>query len=57
MDARHPAKNHDLVHHREGERYIYVCCTEQLEKAAIELSVGSVGDSDDNTHVEIINAL
>lgn len=34
-----------------------MCCTEQLEKAAIELSVGSVGDSDDNTHVEIINAL
>ncbi|MGH8116976.1 MAG: IS3 family transposase [Rhodanobacteraceae bacterium] len=56
--ARHPAKDHGLVHHSDhGVQYVSVRYTERLQEAGIEPSVGSVGDSYDNALAETINGL
>lgn len=48
----------DLIHHRgRGVQDVFICYTERLADAGIEASVGSVGDSYDNTLAETINGL
>ena len=47
-----------LVHHSDrGSQYLSIKYTERLAEAAIEPSVGSVGDSYDNALAETINGL
>ncbi len=58
LAARHPAKNHGLVHHSDhGVQYVSMRYTERLQEAGIEPSVGSVGDSYDNALAETVNGL
>lgn len=58
LHARHPAKDHGLVHHSDhGVQYVSVRYTERLSEAGIVPSVGSVGDSYDNALAETINGL
>jgi len=46
------------VHHSDhGVQYVSMRYTERLEKAGIEPSVGSVGDSYDNALAETVNGL
>jgi putative transposase len=48
----------ELVHHSDrGTQYLSIRYTERLAEAAIERSVGSVGDSYDNALAETINGL
>jgi len=48
----------DLVHHSDrGVQYVSIRYTERLAEAGIEPSVGSVGDSSDNTLAETIDGL
>lgn len=47
-----------LIHHSDrGSQYLSIRYTERIAEAGIELSVGSVGDSYDNTLAETINCL
>lgn len=47
-----------LVHHPDcGSQYLSVRHTERLAADGIEPSIGSRGDSDDNTPAETINGL
>lgn len=56
LNARKPVG--DLIHHRgRGVQDVFICYTERLADAGIEASVGSVGDSYDNTLAETINGL
>ncbi len=56
--ARHPAKDHGLVHHSDhGVQYVSMRYTERLQEVGIEPSVGSVGDSYDNALAETVNGL
>ncbi len=58
VHERRPAKGTRLVHHSDrGSQYLSIRYTERLAKAGIEPSVGSVGDSYDNTLAETINGL
>ena len=48
----------ELIHHSDrGCQYLSIHYTEKLAEAGIESSVGSVGDSYDNTLAETINGL
>jgi transposase InsO family protein len=47
-----------LIHHSDrGCQYLSICYTERLAEAGVVTSVGSVGDSYDNTMAESVNAL
>jgi len=47
-----------LIHHSDrGGRYLSIRYTERLAEARIELSVGSVDNSDDNALAETIDSL
>ena len=55
---RRPVHRGGLVHHSDrGSQYVSIRYTERLAEAAIEPSVGSVGDSYDNALAESINGL
>jgi len=48
----------NLIHHSDwGSQYLSIFYSERLAEAGIEASVGSVGDSYDNTLAETINGL
>ena len=56
--ARRAERDGSLVHHSDrGSQYVSIRYTERLAEAGIEPSVGSVGDSYDNTLAETINGL
>jgi putative transposase len=58
LHDRRPASRGGLVHHRDrGAQYVAIKDTEPLAEAAIEPSVGSVGDAYDNALAETINGL
>jgi transposase InsO family protein len=58
LHQRRPAQQDGLVHHSDrGSQYVSIKYTERLAEAGIEPSVGSVGDSYDNTLAETINGL
>lgn len=53
-----PVHRGGLVHHSDrGSQYVSIRYIERLAEAGIEASVGSVGDSYDNTLAETINGL
>jgi putative transposase len=53
---RRPIHRGGLIHHSDrGSQYVSIKYTERLAEAAIEPSVGSVGDSYDNALAETIN--
>jgi putative transposase len=55
---RRPLRQGGLIHHSDrGVQYVSIRYTERLVEAAIEPSVGSVGDSYDNALAETINGL
>jgi transposase InsO family protein len=55
---RHPVRDGGLVHHSDrGVQYVSLRYTERLADAGIAPSVGTVGDSYDNTLAETINGL
>lgn len=57
IHQRRPAQD-KLVHHSDrGSQYLSIKYTERLTEAKIASSVGSVGDSYDNTLAETINGL
>ena len=57
LAARRPDPN-TLIHHSDrGVQYLSIKYTERLEKAEIDPSVGSVGDSYDNAMAETVNGL
>jgi len=56
--ARKPQRDDKLIHHSDrGSKCVSIRYTERLAEAGIEPSVGSKGDSDDNTLAETINGL
>ena len=56
LHDRRPAHRGGLVHHSDrGSQYLSIKYTERLAEAAVEPSVGSVGDSYDNALAETIN--
>jgi len=57
--ALHARPDHEgLVHHSDrGSQYLSIRYTDRLAAAAVEASVGSVGDSYDNALAETINGL
>ena len=56
LHDRRPAHKGGLVHHSDrGVQYVSIRYTERLANAGIEPSVGSVGDSYDNSLAETIN--
>jgi transposase InsO family protein len=56
--ARRPARSGSLIHHSDrGSQCLSIRCTERLAEAAIERSVGSVGDSYGNAVAERLNGL
>jgi transposase InsO family protein len=58
LHERRPLHRAGLVHHSDrGSQYVSIKYTERLAAAGIEPSVGSVGDSYDNTLAETINGL
>ncbi len=58
LHERCPDHRSGLIHHSDrGSQYVSIKYTERLEKAGIEPSVGSVGDSYDNALAETINGL
>jgi putative transposase len=58
LHERRPVRGGGLVHHSDrGVQYLSIKYTERLAAAAIEPSVGSVGDSYDNALAETINGL
>jgi len=55
---RKPFGNKALIHHSDrGSQYLSIKYTERLAQAAIDASVGTVGDSYDNAMAETINGL
>lgn len=55
--ARQPSRD-ALIHHSDrGSQYVSIRYSERLAEAGIEPSVGSTGDSYDNTLAETINGL
>jgi len=53
-----PQRRGGLIHNSDrGSQYVSIKYTERLAEAGIEPSVGSVGDSYDNTLAETINGL
>lgn len=55
---RRPENDGSLVHHSDrGSQYVSIRYSERLAEAGIEPSVGSRGDSYDNTLAETINGL
>ena len=58
LHARRPMHGGGLVHHSDrGSQYVSIKYTERLAEAGIEPSVGTVGDSHDNSLAETINGL
>lgn len=58
LHERRPAEGAGLVHHSDrGSQYVSIKYTERLAEAAIEPSVGSVGDSYDNALAETVIGL
>ena len=58
LHERRPLHRGGMVHHCDrGSQYVSLRYTERPAEAGIELSVGSVGDSDDSALVETINGL
>lgn len=58
IHERRPAHRGGLVHHIDrGSQYLSIRYTERVAEAGIEPSVGSVGDSYDNSLAETINGL
>jgi len=58
LHARRPTHRGGLIHQSDrGSQYASIKYTERLAEAGIEPSVGSVGDSYDNTLAETINGL
>ncbi len=56
--ARQPGNDGSLIHHPDrGSQYVGIRYSERLAEAAIEPSVGSRDDSDDNALAETINGL
>ena len=56
--ARQPERDASLIHHSDrGSQYVSIRYTERLAEVGIEPSVGSKGDSYDNTLAETINGL
>ena len=56
--ACQPDQGSSLVHHSDrGSQYVSIRYSERLAEAGIESSVGSKGDSYDNSLAEIINGL
>ena len=55
---RQPERHESLVHHYDwGSQYVSIQYRERLEKAGLEPSVGSRGDSYDNALAETKRAL
>ena len=55
---RTPSEAAELIHHSDrGSQYLSIKYTERLAEAGIDTSVGSVGDSYDNTLAESIIGL
>lgn len=55
---RRPARDGGLIRQSDrGMQYVSIRYTERLAEAGVEASVGSVGDSYDNTLAETINGL
>jgi putative transposase len=58
LHARQPQADDALIHHSDrGSQYVSIRYSERLDKAGIEPSVGSKGDSYDNALAETINGL
>ena len=58
LHARRPVEDNALIHHSDrGSQYLSIKYTERLAEAAIEPSVGSVGDSYDNALAETVIGL
>ena len=58
LHDRRPVRGAGLVHHSDrGSQYVAIRYTERLVEAAIEPSVGSVGDSYDNALAETVIGL
>ena len=58
LHARQPQNDGGLIHHSDrGSQYLSVRYTERLDEAGVDTSVGSRGDSYDNTLAETINGL
>lgn len=58
LHDRRPVQKGGLIHHSDrGGQYLSIRYTDRLAEAGIEPSVGSVGDSYDNTLAETINGL
>jgi putative transposase len=58
LHDRRPAERAGLVHHSDrGAQYVSIKYTERIVEAGIEPSVGSVGDSYDNTLAETVIGL
>ncbi len=56
--ARQPGEDGALIHHSDrGSQYVSIRYSERLAEAGIEPSVGSRGDSYDNSLAETINGL
>ena len=56
--ARRSSREGELIHHSDrGSQYVSIRYSERLAEAGIEPSVGSKGDSYDNTLSETINGL
>jgi transposase InsO family protein len=56
--ARRPDNDGTLIHHSDrGSQYVSIGCSKRLAQACIEPSVGSRGDSYDNTLTETIKGL
>lgn len=58
VHERRPTKAMGLVHHSDrNSKYLSIKYTERLDEAGIDPSVGSVGDSYNNTLAETVNGL
>ena len=56
--ARQPERDKTLIHHSDrGSQYVSIRYSERLAEAGIKPSVGSTGDSYDNSLAETINGL
>ena len=56
LHERRPVCANGLVHHSDrGSQYLSIKYTERLRDAGVEPSVGSVGNSYDNTLAETVN--
>ena len=58
LHARQPQNGGGFIHHSDrGSQYLSVRYTERLDEAGVDTSVGSRGDSYDNTLAETINGI